>query len=499
MKFIRVLFYLLFFSGSAYAQDYYWLATDNTNVNFTIDPNKRHLSAAAACQYYVSSFKNNSSLSGHSYRLVMDPGFSSARCYINLLHVTSGVIKDFFNLPVSRRGDSCPNGSTFDPVTGECKGDPCLPKKDQPQPVKKGGIKGDGWLTIIHSKTTNSNYYIYPPVACYQGCAVNIDSKLTCTVDTAHQYRCGGTGKYNGTTCSSQNPNTDPDPDGNAPEPEVKNEKEECVYGTVNGVTSCVKRNKSESEGVFGGPGTICTGQGCTGKDPKSKEDKIDTKITTSPNASGGIDTVKTDTKIVTTCVANATNCTTTTTVKTTTTKADANGNVTSTTGTCKGAQCADNTNPDSDGDGFGDCSGDDCGEGEEEEESKVSGEPCDQPLICEGDAIQCAILRQEKENNCKWSLGSQEEAKISAVFQGEENQIKEETFNTATLFSDAINQGRWLSASCPSPRTLNVMGQTITFSWEPVCQFAISIGPLIVAMSTLFFALFVFRGVKGS
>jgi len=48
----------LFFAQAVNAADYYWLATDNSNVNFTIDPNKRHLSAAAACQYYVSSFKD---------------------------------------------------------------------------------------------------------------------------------------------------------------------------------------------------------------------------------------------------------------------------------------------------------------------------------------------------------------------------------------------------------------------------------------------------------
>jgi hypothetical protein len=408
---------------------------------------------------------------------------------------SQGTVSTTAQTTFRRYGDTCPPSTSFNPLTGNCEGDPCLPKKDQPQPVKKGGIKGDGWLTIIHSKTTNSNYYIYPPVACYQGCAVNIDSKLTCTVDTAHQYRCGGTGKYNGTTCSSQNPNTDPDPDGNAPEPEVKNEKDECVYGTVNGVTSCVKRNKSESEGVFGGPGTICAGQGCTGKDPKSKEDKIDTKITTSPNASGGIDTVKTDTKTVTTCVANATNCTTTTTVKTTTTKADANGNVTSTTGTCKGAQCADNTNPDADGDGFGDCSGDDCGEGEGEEKSEVAGEGCDVPLSCSGDAIQCAILRKEKESFCadeEFREVKEDELKqeLDQFFAQEKFQpldaSADDSFDMSTMFDTSSTLG---GGSCPTIQDLSFSyGEDINVPLQQlsdlICPYYVWMGYLMVAFA---------------
>jgi len=55
-----------------------------------------------------------------------------------------------------------------------------------------------------------------------------------------------------------------------------------------------------------------------------------------------------------------------------TTTIKDGTGNTESASGTCSGPHCPDkNTNPDGDGDGFGDCTGTDCGD---EEGAAVAG-----------------------------------------------------------------------------------------------------------------------------
>lgn len=407
----------------------------------------------------------------------------------------------FHNLQVILVGDSCPVGQTYNSDTSRCEGDPCKDKEGDSQRVSKSGIKNDDFLTVIYNAALKRNFYIHKPVACFDGCAVDVSDLLKCVTDTAGQYHCAGTGTYNGTSCSSQHPSSDPDPDGNDPIPQTKTDEENCVYGSIGeGVMACHSLKRIDSEGIFGDqPGVCSTPEGCSGKDPKKDETRIDTEVKTEPLPNGGTKTTKTDTKTVTICWASDTNCTVRSTTKTTTTTTNGNGVPTGTTGTCKGDDCPSNTYPDADGDGWGDCSGDDCSDGDDDGGPSVGGEDCGVPLVCEGDAIQCAILRQEKENNCKWALGETEQAQVVANVSGEGFELEEKSFSASGLFSEALNQGRWLGSSCPPPRTLSVMGRTITFSWEPVCEFAIALAPIIVAMASLFFALFVFRGIKGS
>jgi hypothetical protein len=42
-------------------------------------------------------------------------------------------------------------------------------------------------------------------------------------------------------------------------------------------------------------------------------------------------------------------------------------------------------------------------------------------------------------------------------------------------------------------------MGRSYTISWEPVCRFAKAIGPLIVMLASIFFAVSIGRALKGS
>lgn len=480
---------LLFIPGISYSADYQWSAR---TLKFS--------TPELACRSYeatVTAYLNRPA----TYLKYTLTNPTSARCQFS----AAGYGSEGFSSPdyySYRTGDTCPAGLTLNPLTGACEGDPCKQKEGQTQQISKSGFKNDGFYRVTFNQTLKKNFYFTSSTACFAGCAIDIARKLSCTMDIAGQYRCSGAGTHKGTTCSSENPSSDPDPEGTDPQPEQKTSEEPCVYGTgPDGVTSCEYRKKIDSDGIFSdraGDSDCASSDGCNGNDPKSDEDKIETKITSKTNSDGTIETTKTDTKTVTKCASAETNCTTSTTTKTTTTKTDANGNVTSVNGKCSGAQCTSNTNPDGNGDGFGDCVGDDCGD-EEEGGSTVAGESCDVALTCEGDAIQCAILRQEKENNCKWRLGAPEEAQIVAQLEGEGFELEENDVDTGSMFSDALAQGRWLSGSCPAPRTVNVMGTTLSFSWEPVCQFAISMGPLIVAMASLFFALYVFRGVKGS
>ena len=81
----------------------------------------------------------------------------------------------------------------------------------------------------------------------------------------------------------------------------------------------------------------------------------------------------------------------------------------------------------------------------------------------------------------------------------GEAYQLKESSIPTSGLFTEALNKGRWLPQSCPAPQTVSVMGRTYSISWEPLCRFATAMGPIVVALASIFFAVFIGRGLKGS
>lgn len=152
------------------------------------------------------------------------------------------------------------------------------------------------------------------------------------------------------------------------------------------------------------------------------------------------------------------------------------------------------------DGDGNGNGNGNGDGDGENEEgDASVSGESCTAELACEGDVIQCAILRKNKEQVCQWKYDSEAQAQVESTLSGPEYQLEEHDIAVSGLFNEALNRGRWLPQSCPAPQTFSVMGRSYSLSWEPACRFALAIGPLIVALASIFFAVTIARGIKGS
>ena len=130
---------------------------------------------------------------------------------------------------------------------------------------------------------------------------------------------------------------------------------------------------------------------------------------------------------------------------------------------------------------------------------SSVGGEACNVQLKCEGDAIQCAILRMNKEQVCQWTYDANVKKQIADEMSGEAYQLEESSIPVSGLFTEALNKGRWLPQTCPAPQTMNVMGNTYSFSWEPLCRFATAMGPIIVALASIFFSVYIGRALKGS
>jgi len=182
--------------------------------------------------------------------------------------------------------------------------------------------------------------------------------------------------------------------------------------------------------------------------------------------------------------------CTTTTTVNNNTGKTNADGSDGGSSSSCSGPGCKNET-------GTGE-EGKDDQEDEEEAEDEVTGDQCGQPLACSGDVIQCAILKQEKESRCAWNY---EDAKpgIESEIAKAEYQLTEDDHDVGGLFSSAIGASRWLPSSCPAPIRINLRsgnGVSTELSWQPTCDLATGLAPVIVGMASLFFAIYVGRGI---
>jgi len=151
-------------------------------------------------------------------------------------------------------------------------------------------------------------------------------------------------------------------------------------------------------------------------------------------------------------------------------------------------------------GGGGGGGGGDTGGEEGEDPVSSVGGESCSATITCEGDAIQCAILRSQKKQAC-----ADEEARdyskaaptINAEIGKGEYQLKEETVDASGFF----NMGtRFYSSTCPAPKSLRIesIGRTIQLSYQPLCDFAGALSYIVVAMASLFFMVYVGRSFGG-
>lgn len=459
-NFVRVLLAgFILFSSSVFAVDYYWTTGNTGNQQFS--------DISTACDAAASAIGSTS-----SYSITLDQIVPTS--------VTSGRCKflrdgkpNLISSPYLRNGNSCPEGTEEDPETGEC-----VP----PPPQCDSGMT----YSNAFPATRFGNFYVpnAPASVCINSCAYG-------------QYSGGGGGCFptaSGTYCVANfmsngeecGGNTDfpPPPDPDDPDPDDPNDYSNCQRRMQADGSYMWDCNPSADQGdcpdgfLIGNDGSTCyrdpnvpppkdpgdgdgsgdgdgdgdgdgSGDGSGNHPPDYSKDStlksIDGKIGTSNTLLQGIK--------------------------------DAIGNIP----------------------GGGGGSGNGSDDGDEEPESTASGLNCTQELECTGDAVQCATLKIQKDQLCQFELTAQVEQEVKAVFEGEENQLETEEIAFESLFSDGLNAGRWLPSTCPSPESFTVMGRTYSFSWEPLCRFATALSGLIVAMASIFFVVFIGKGLKGS
>lgn len=249
--------------------------------------------------------------------------------------------------------------------------------------------------------------------------------------------------------------------DSKPAEPPCKNGSQ----GSVNGVTVCVPRQPDNG---------VTTGVDGTETQTKPDGSKTETR-----------------TQRETTC--NATTCTTTTTVTTTNTssggQAGAPTTTTTTTNTPRGeyckanpkaAQCTGSTGGGGSGGGTG-------GDGDGDDPSKFGGS-CAAGFTCEGDAIQCAIAREQHVRACKLFDDKSPESELYAaeVAKGTQRNVTGDLPGNETIdVASKLNTGNLLgTAQCPGDLNVTVWRTEVALPFSRLCQPLDYMGWILVAVA---------------
>lgn len=269
------------------------------------------------------------------------------------------------SVAITRSGDACGAGASYDDSTGECNcpsgyvkdatgacmvaPNECQSKSGTNGPFSKTGVAPDGYMTI------SGGMGVPKQSGCFNNCLANTADQK-CKTMTSGIYSCRGTAYYTGDSCAATGaPGVDASDGTPAPPPEMKTDAKPCVYSTDgSGKQSCTSTKTTEKEGQS--CGTVNGVPVCVSSKPNKDTTTVTTDVTSQTNSDGTTTTTKTDTATQTKCSGMLVCSSGTTTSSTSTTK-KSDGTVTGTTSNCKGDSCPDkDTNPDSDGDGLGDC-----------------------------------------------------------------------------------------------------------------------------------------------
>ncbi len=469
--------------SAASAEDYYW-QSGQTGL--------RYSSATALCQAWVGDTAY--------YRLgkMVFPSPDTVQCY----RVRLSDSFEEYRSGGFRGGSSCPAGSEYNPTTGECvapEEDECLPTRgDRISHRHKLGEINLGAIattpppaTICQASCRYSDYeldgkpyrfvsgdpsgawanffYFGDGVSCTAGDTESdapdsgkpkADSDKKCTNRVCLTVDESGNCQTFTYSCTETQTYTDPG-------------KMDCDFGEFNGSSVCVPNSPS----------------------PQQTEKEVTTEVEEKHNPDGSTETTTTTTTNTTNC-SGVGACSTTTTTNVSTSNTNGDGSDGGSSSTCTGADCKD-------GEGKSQAEREKQEKEEEEKQGSVSGESCDATVSCEGDAVQCAILRQQKEMRCEAEKQADFESNktdIEGLFEGEKFQLDQTEIAAEGFINTA---GRFLPANgCPSPENMNLRlngGRSFELNYEPLCQAASDLSWLIVSIASLLAALYVGRSFGGS
>lgn len=122
----------------------------------------------------------------------------------------------------------------------------------------------------------------------------------------------------------------------------------------------------------------------------------------------------------------------------------------------------------------------------------------CASGFACEGDAIQCAIAKEQHIRACKLFDDQSDESKLYGKEKGKEGEQtkdlpgnKSETMTGRIRTNDALGGG----GQCVQDLSVFVMGQSVTLPFSKICPSIAVIGNIMVAVSLLLAARILARG----
>lgn len=129
------------------------------------------------------------------------------------------------------------------------------------------------------------------------------------------------------------------------------------------------------------------------------------------------------------------------------------------------------------------------CKESEDEEEGESSWSGSCGAFACDGDAIQCAIAREQHQRNCTLfetatALSDLGNAAAGGTDEGTTNNPALETNREEIDLGTSLDQTRWLTGACPASVNTSILGQSFTLDFAPVCSVLEVIGLLGVAVT---------------
>ncbi len=478
---------VVFSSFSALAADYTW--TRNPGAIAVSSP-------TAGCAYGVSDPTTR--------RAKATP--NPAVFYCERKVVTNASTGAFYwaevsNVNVSRSGDSCPVDTIYNPQSGDCE----APEPDKCEPTVGVEVKHRHRAGEFTGAGVIAGRVDPPGSVCRDECQYAFSGSAPLR---AYRFENGDpTGvflafkyKGNGVSCTGNESEFAQASDGT---PVVETQSEcttkitdaegrqrydcqatelnidpgnmECSLGTVGGELQCIPKPPS----------------------PKMTDKTVDQEIVEKTNPDGSKDTTTTTTTTTTQCTG-VKSCSTSTTTNVSNNHTKADGTPGGESNTCTGPGCKD-------------ADGKTQEEREEEEEEKseskvTGGQTCEAAPACEGDAVQCAILKQQYEARCDFEESEDFEsnkADIEGLFEGQGDKFKLEEGSGPIDVPSFINQGtRFLPATCPTAESFSLTtagGRTFNLSYEPLCRAASDLSGLFVAVATVLAALYVGRSVGGN
>lgn len=462
-----------------FAVDYYWVYSGKAG---------KYPSAFQACE--KSAIKEGYD-GGRIGSLVTGPGFNTPTFQCFFKSGSGEVEKNH----VVRSGDSCPSETIYNPQTGECE----APEPEKCEPTIGNIITHQHKLGPIGGASTpppgsiceNECQYAFtdtPPKDVYR--FVDPDPAQRDNAYGAYTY------KGNGVECTGGPSNFDQPP--TVPpidkKPELSHEQkcDQWVTG-ADGVTrrTCTSKDEYKNPGQLKCEDTNGYLKCTAGNPPPDYQQTNKTEETKKETNADGSTTTETNTTTDKTTCKGAKPCTSTSADEKETSGTNPDGTPGDGEKECTGTGCKP---ADKDNDGIPDDE-----EAEEGEERTATLGSCDAPVSCSGDAIDCAVLQEEKSQRCLAEENSdypKYKSEVESQLTEDKYQLEKETVQVPGLLQGST---RFLPSSCPPPKSVSLSGgKNITLEFDLFCNFASGIAPVIVALALLFGALYVGRSFGG-